>query len=161
MTTRKTWLAWLQVVLVLLFLYSLVLVFAGGVARSMFSAFGFGPSDAIDTDEVRDYLELPFMVLGAVMAGWTFMMLQIVRGPLRDGAAWALPALTRSLVLWFVLDTGIGCISLIKTCRVDVTEANKFHSCMCANTVEVGPSHPVDTYRRNIQLFVAIPCLQH
>ncbi len=110
MTTRKTWLAWLQVVLVLLFLYSLVLVFAGGVARSMFSAFGFGPSDAINTDEVRDYLELPFMVLGAVMAGWTFMMLQIVRGPLRDGAAWALPALTRSLVLWFVLDTGMSLV---------------------------------------------------
>lgn len=110
MTTRKTWLAWLQVVLVLLFAYALVLVFAGGVARSMFSAFGFGPSDAIDTDEVRDYLELPFMVLGAVMAGWTFMMLQIVRGPLRDGAAWALPALTRSLVLWFVLDTGMSLV---------------------------------------------------
>lgn len=110
MTTRKTWLAWLQVVLVLLFLYSLVLVFAGGVARSMFSAFGFGPSDAIDTDEVRNYLELPFMVLGAVMAGWTFMMLQIVREPLRDGAAWALPALTRSLVLWFVLDTGMSLV---------------------------------------------------
>lgn len=110
MTTRKTWLAWLQVVLILLFLYSLVLVFAGGVARSMFSAFGFGPSDAINTDEVRDYLELPFMVLGAVMAGWTFMMLQIVRGPLRDGAAWALPALTRSLVLWFVLDTGMSLV---------------------------------------------------
>lgn len=110
MTTRKTWLAWLQVVLVLLFLYALVLVFAGGVARSLFSAFGFGPSDAIDTDEVRDYLELPFMVLGAVMAGWTFMMLQIVRGPLRDGAAWALPALTRSLVLWFVLDTGMSLV---------------------------------------------------
>lgn len=110
MTTRKTWLAWLQVVLILLFLYALVLVFAGGVARSMFSAFGFGPSDAIDTDEVRDYLELPFMVLGAVMAGWTFMMLQIVRGPLRDGAAWALPALTRSLVLWFVLDTGMSLV---------------------------------------------------
>jgi hypothetical protein len=110
MTTRKTWLAWLQVVLILLFLYALVLVFAGGVARSMFSAFGFGPSDAIDTDEVRDYLELPFMVLGAVMAGWTFMMLQIVRGPLRDRAAWALPALTRSLVLWFVLDTGMSLV---------------------------------------------------
>lgn len=110
MTTRKTWLAWLHVVLVVLFLYALVLVFAGGVARSMFSAFGFGPSDAIDTDEVRDYLELPFMVLGAVMAGWTFMMLQIVRGPLRDGAAWALPALTRSLVLWFVLDTGMSLV---------------------------------------------------
>ena len=110
MTTRKTWLAWLQVVLILLFLYALVLVFAGGVARSMFSAFGFGPSDAIDTDEIRDYLELPFMVLGAVMAGWTFMMLQIVRGPLRDGAAWALPALTRSLVLWFVLDTGMSLV---------------------------------------------------
>jgi hypothetical protein len=59
---------------------------------------------------VRDYLKLPFMVLGAVMAGWTVMMIQIVRGPLREGSAWARSVLISSLVVWFVLDTGMSLI---------------------------------------------------
>lgn len=50
------------------------------------------------------------MVLGAVLAGWSLMMIQLVRGPLRDGSDWALPVLIRSLVLWFVLDTGMSLV---------------------------------------------------
>ncbi|MFM8894688.1 MAG: hypothetical protein ACKOE2_04745 [Actinomycetales bacterium] len=100
----------MQVVLGLLVVYALVLVFAGSVAGDLFAAFGFGPDDAIDTDEVRNYLKLPFVVLGAVMAGWAATMIQIVRGPLRDGSAWAWPILARSLVLWFVLDTGMSLV---------------------------------------------------
>ena len=110
MKTCRIWITWLQVVLGLLLVYALVLVFAGSVAGDLFAAFGFGPSDSIDTDEVRGYLKLPFMVLGAVMAGWAFTMIQIVRGPLRDGSPWALPILTRSLLLWFVLDTGMSMV---------------------------------------------------
>jgi hypothetical protein len=108
MKSPATWITWLQVVLVLLFVYALVLVFAGSVAGRLFSALGFGPPEAIDTDQVRRYLRLPFMVLGAVLAGWSAMMIQIVRGPLHAGSAWALPVLVRSLVLWFVLDTGMS-----------------------------------------------------
>ena len=104
------WITWLQVVLGLVLAYSLVLVFAGAVAGSLFSALGFGPADAIDTDAFREYLRLPFMVLGAVMAGWTLLMIQIVRGPLRDGASWSAPFLVRSLALWFVLDTAMSLV---------------------------------------------------
>jgi hypothetical protein len=107
---RTVWLTWLQVVLVLLGIYSLVLVFAGSAAASLFDAFGFGPPKAIDNDEVRDYLKLPFIVLGAVMAGWAIMMFNLVRGPLRDGSPWALSIITRSLVVWFVLDTGMSLV---------------------------------------------------
>ena len=96
---------WLQLVLVVVFLYSLLLVFAGSIAGSLFSFFGFGPDISIDTNEVRDYLLLPYMVLGAVMSGWVFLMLLIVRGPLRDGIPWARKFLIWSLSLWFVLDT--------------------------------------------------------
>ena len=53
---------------------------------------------------------LPYMVLGAVMAGWSFLMLQIVRGPLRDGIGWARTFMIRSLILWFVLDTGMSLV---------------------------------------------------
>lgn len=90
--------------------YSLLLVFAGGTAGELFSRLGFGPSDSIDTDEVRDHLLLPYMVLGAVMSGWMFLMIQIVRGPLKDGSPWAWNVLARSLSLWFVLDTGMSLV---------------------------------------------------
>ena len=108
--SRKAWITWLQIVLALLFAYALVLVLAGSLAGRLFSGFGFGPPEPIDTDAVRDYLRLPFMVLGAVLAGWSVMMIQIVRGPLRQGSTWALPILVSSLVLWFVLDTGMSLV---------------------------------------------------
>ena len=103
--TRQTFIKWLEVVLILVLIYSLLLVFAGTTAGSLFSRFGFGPDKSIDTDAVRDYLRLPYMVLGAVMAGWAFLMIQIVRGPLKEESTWAWTFLVRSLSLWFVLDT--------------------------------------------------------
>ncbi|MEY3493846.1 MAG: hypothetical protein RL413_1264 [Actinomycetota bacterium] len=110
MRSRNTWITWLTVVLVLVLAYAVLLVVAGSVAGSLFEWFGFGPDDAIDTPEVRDYLKLPYMVLGAVMAGWAVLMLQIVRGPLRDGAPWATTFVDRALMLWFVLDTGMSLV---------------------------------------------------
>jgi hypothetical protein len=50
------------------------------------------------------------MVLGAVMAGWSLLMMQIVRGPLREGSRWAWLMLVQSLVLWFLLDTGMSLV---------------------------------------------------
>lgn len=107
---RRRWIAWLQVVLLVLLAYALVLVFAGGVAGRLFGALGFGPERSVDTTAVRDYLRLPFMVLGAVLAGWAALMLQLVRGPLRSGSPWAVPMLLRSLAGWFVLDTGMSLV---------------------------------------------------
>ena len=101
---------WLEIVLILVLGYSLLLVVAGATAGSLFSWFGFGPDESIDTDAVRDYLRLPYMVLGAVMAGWTFLMIQIVRGPLTEQSAWAWTFLVRSLSLWLVLDTGMSLV---------------------------------------------------
>jgi hypothetical protein len=103
-------LAWLQIVLVGVFLYSLVLVFAGRTAGSLFALFGFGPDESIDTSAVRDYLRLPLMVLGAVMAGWSILMIQMVRGPLREGSRWAWLMLVQSLAMWFLLDTGMSLV---------------------------------------------------
>ena len=107
---RQTFIKWLEVVLILVLIYSLLLVFAGTTAGSLFSWFGFGPNESIDTDAVRDYLQLPYMVLGAVMAGWAFLMIQIVRGPLKDESTWAWTFLTRSLSLWFILDTAMSLV---------------------------------------------------
>ena len=107
---RQTFIKWLQVVLFLVLIYSLLLVFAGTTAGSLFSWFGFGPEESINTAAVSDYLRLPYMVLGAVMAGWAFLMIQIVRGPLKEGSAWAWTFLVRSLSLWFILDTAMSLV---------------------------------------------------
>jgi len=50
------------------------------------------------------------MVLGAVMAGWAILMVQIVRGPLKEGSVWAWTFLVQSLSLWFILDTGMSLV---------------------------------------------------
>ncbi|MFM8857512.1 MAG: hypothetical protein ACKOI2_09995 [Actinomycetota bacterium] len=110
MTSRIFWIRWLEAVLALVLIYAGLLVFAGSVAGSLFSALGFGPSEAIDTDDVQEYLKLPYMVLGAVLAGWTLTLLQLVRGPLRDGSSWVIPLMARSLALWFDLDTGMSLV---------------------------------------------------
>ena len=107
---RQRYITWLVAVLLLVLCYSLLLVVAGATAGSLFSWFGFGPAKAIDTPAVREYLRLPYMVLGAVMAGWSLLMIQIVRGPLREESTWAWTFLVRSLSLWFVLDTGMSLV---------------------------------------------------
>ena len=107
---RQPFIKWLEVVLVLVLGYALLLVVAGATAGSLFSWLGFGPEESIDTPAVRDYLLLPYMVLGAVMAGWAFLMIQIVRGPLKEEAPWAWTSLVGSLSLWFVLDTGMSLV---------------------------------------------------
>ena len=107
---RQAFIKWLEVVLVLVLGYALLLVVVGATAGSLFSWFGFGPEKSIDTPAVRDYLLLPYMVLGAVMAGWAFLMIQIVRGPLKEEAPWAWTSLVGSLSLWFVLDTGMSLV---------------------------------------------------
>ena len=107
---RQKFIRWLEVVLILVLCYSLLLVVAGATAGSLFSWFGFGPKKSIDTDAVRDYLLLPYMVLGAVMAGLAFLMIQIVRGPLKENSTWAWNILVRSLTLWFILDTGMSLV---------------------------------------------------
>jgi hypothetical protein len=110
MISSRVAIVWLQVVLAGVFFYSLFLVLAGRTAGSLFASFGFGPDESIDTSAVRDYLRLPFMVLGAVMAGWSVLMIQLVRGPLREGSRWAWLFMVRSLILWFVLDTGMSIV---------------------------------------------------
>lgn len=110
MTSRQFWTRWLLVVLWVLFGYSLLLVVGGPLAGRLFAAFGFGLSGPADTTAVREYLNLPYMVLGAVLAGWTSMMISVVRGPLQDGSPWAVPVLIRSLSLWFVLDTTMSVV---------------------------------------------------
>ena len=105
---RNFWIRWLQVVLGMLLLYSLLLVFAGRIAEDLFTFLGFGPPETLAFGEGDDYLRLPFMVLGAVLAGWSVLMLLLVRGPLTAGQPWVVGLLFWPVAAWFVLDTGMS-----------------------------------------------------
>ena len=107
---RTFWISWLQIVLALVCAYGLLLVLAGHIAGTLFDALGFGPPVDISSVELRDYLKLPFMVLGAVMLGWSCLMLLVVRGPLRRGEDWAITMLAQSIGLWFILDTSMSLV---------------------------------------------------
>jgi hypothetical protein len=107
-TLRNFWIRWLQFVLGVLLLYSLMLVFAGGLAGELFTLLGFGPPETLVVAEGHDYLRLPLMVLGAVLAGWSVLMLLLVRGPLRAGQSWVAGLLFWPVIVWFVLDTGMS-----------------------------------------------------
>lgn len=49
MLSKRTALVWLQIVLLAVLVYAILLVVAGSVAGSLFSWFGFGPDESIDT----------------------------------------------------------------------------------------------------------------
>jgi hypothetical protein len=46
LNSKKVLINWLQLVLGVVFAYSLALIFAGSFAGSLFSWFGFGPNDS-------------------------------------------------------------------------------------------------------------------
>jgi hypothetical protein len=97
-----------EVVLGAVLFYPLVLVFAGGTAGALFTLLGFGPPAALAEAEGHEYLKLPLMVLGAVLASWSVLMLLLVSGPLRAGQSWVAGALLWPVAVWFFLDTGMS-----------------------------------------------------
>jgi hypothetical protein len=107
-TPTNFWIRWLQVVLGAVLFYSLVLVFAGRTAEGLFTLLGFGPPATLAVADGHEYLKLPLMVLGAVLAGWSVLMLLLVRGPLRTGQSWVAGVLLWPVAVWFVLDTSMS-----------------------------------------------------
>ncbi len=86
-------------------IYGLVLVVAGlWLGRTVFEVLGFGLDDGKISPIQEPYLRLVFAVLGAVIAGWMAALAFMMR---RFGPA-ATPVVVVSVVVWFVLDTGIS-----------------------------------------------------
>jgi len=56
----------------------------------------------------REYLQGVYGVLGAVMVGWMVVLHGLVRGPVRRREYWAWQLTTRSVIVWFVLDSTIS-----------------------------------------------------
>lgn len=90
--------------------YAVGLVLAGlSLGDQVFDRLGFGPEDGqIDGAEPRAYVQLVYGILGAVIVGWMTTIGAIVVGPLRRREAWSWWAVTTSVAVWFVLDTGLS-----------------------------------------------------
>ncbi|MEO1058930.1 MAG: hypothetical protein AAFY28_18640 [Actinomycetota bacterium] len=100
----------LEFVLVAVLLYGLALVIVGDSVDSfVFRPLGFGAPEDLDTSTAA-HVRLVRGVLGAVICGWVVLMLAIVRGPLRERERWAWSAVTLSLAVWFVVDTGFSLV---------------------------------------------------
>lgn len=93
-------------------LYALGLVFFGlALGDQIFDRLGFGPDDGEIVGEApRQYLQLVYGILGAVIVGWMTTVGAIVLGPLRRREPWAWPAVATASVVWFALDTGLSLV---------------------------------------------------
>jgi hypothetical protein len=91
--------------------YAFVLVVAGlWLGDTVFDLLSFGPEDGNIENAQREYVQLLYGVLGAVIVGWMATIAAIVVGPLRRRESWAWRAVVISVTIWFVLDTGLSLV---------------------------------------------------
>jgi hypothetical protein len=76
----------------------------------VFDLLGFGPEDGNVETAQREYVQLLYGILGAVIVGWMVTIAAIVVGPLRRREPWAWWAIVMSVTIWFVLDTGLSLV---------------------------------------------------
>jgi hypothetical protein len=106
---RQVWDRVLLFVVATVALYALALVVAGlWLGDTLFDVLGFGPEDGNVADSQREYVQLVYGILGAVIVGWMTTIGFITSGPLRRREAWAWWAVVASTLNWFILDTGIS-----------------------------------------------------
>ncbi len=100
----------LLIVVVGVAVYALGLVVFGlALGDEVFARLGFGPGDGeIIGEAPREYVQLIYGVLGAVIVGWMVTLGAIVVGPLRRREEWAWWAVVSASVIWFALDTGLS-----------------------------------------------------
>lgn len=100
------WDRWLTAVIGVIAVYGAVLVVRGAVPAALFDQLGFGmTASGITGGPERTYVLLIYGVLGAVLIGWMFLLLAVVRGPLLRRERWAWNAVAASMTAWFVADT--------------------------------------------------------
>ena len=90
-------------------LYAASLVVAGPVTSRLFDVLGFGMrSGAIPEGLPQHHVLFVYGVLGSVLVGWMVLVAAVAAVPLRAGEPWAWRAVTLSVAIWFLLDTGFS-----------------------------------------------------
>lgn len=104
------WWCWILVVTIGLMIFSLSFIILPNVMQDFFYALFFSASktNMFFSDDARKYITFICGVLGAVMVGWSITLLSFLSGPFRRGEREAWYAVTRSIGIWFVLDSGFS-----------------------------------------------------
>ncbi len=107
---RSGWDRVLLSLTVLTAVYGLAMVAAGTlVGDQLFDRLGFGPGNGgLESESQRSYARFIFGVLGSVIVGWMTLLGFITTGPFRRRERWSWFAWLSSIVVWFVLDTGMS-----------------------------------------------------
>ncbi|UCH47081.1 MAG: hypothetical protein JSU95_13425 [Betaproteobacteria bacterium] len=102
------WWVWLVVASVLTMLYSLSFVLLPDISLSSTSDVYLGSPDAYQAfgDDGAAYLRFILGVSGAISVAWMTLILLVVLVPFRRGERWAWQAVTASILIWFLFDSG-------------------------------------------------------
>lgn len=103
------WIKWLIGVTFGVIAFSLGLIFIPDTMRETFNQL-YLPSDAQTqfSDTAKNFVNLVYGILGAVMIGWAIMLLSTILGGFSHGERRAWITLSVSMVIWFVLDSSFS-----------------------------------------------------
>ncbi len=105
------WWYWLIFVACSVITFSLGMVIAPNlVQEKLFDAMFFSSAQmqTILSNTAVSYILFTYRVLGAVMIGWMISLLFILAGSFRRGERNGWYAMTGSIVVWFLLDSGVS-----------------------------------------------------
>lgn len=90
--------------------FALVLAFLPQTVQPIWNLLFFGAvaPPAWLTPEAARYIAFIHAVLGAVMVGWSVLLLWLGLGPLRRGEPWAWNAAATSVGVWYALDSAMS-----------------------------------------------------
>lgn len=104
------WSRWLLGVTIGVMVFGFILVIAPRLARDGFSLLVYGDTQGIAAfgPQAVEYIALVHAVLGAVMFGWGFTLLLVVRNLFAQGDTLGWQIVAISVVAWFVPDTAFS-----------------------------------------------------
>lgn len=112
-TVPGFWQRWLLIATVISAVYGLALLAFSGPMLSIYDGVLFAgvSTEARLGADAAAYIRFIFGVLGAVMTGWMSSLLVLAAGPFRRGEKSAWLAITLSVVVWFVVDSGFSLVA--------------------------------------------------
>ncbi len=112
-TQFRFWWHWLVVVACGVLVFSVALVTLPDLMYLLFNLLFFSASQAqlAFSEGATTYIKFVYGVLGAVMVGWSVLMLLTLVGPFRRRQREAWLSLAASLTIWFVVDSGYSVLT--------------------------------------------------